>query len=106
MVLKSCSGLSDHHLIEHINGNIHFQLLCGVLIYPSQPITNYKLVNTIRRELFEKLDVESLQVVLTEYWHPYLDNLYICITDATCYMSYMCRSKQEVQKEKERNKGN
>ena len=45
MVLKSYTGLSDRHLIEHLNGNIHFQLFCGILIDPSHPVTNYKIVS-------------------------------------------------------------
>lgn len=89
MLLKSYTGLSDRHLIEQLNGNIHFQLFCGILIDPSHPLTNYKIVSAIRQELAEKLDVESLQVVLAKHWRPYLDNLHVCMTDATCYESYM-----------------
>lgn len=89
MVLKSYTGFSDRHLIEHINGNIHFQLFCGVLIDPSYPITNYKIVSAIRQELAGKLDVASLQTVLAKHWCPYLKNLHVCMTDATCYESHM-----------------
>ena len=35
MVLKAYTGFSDRHLVEHLNGNIHYQMLCGVMInYP------------------------------------------------------------------------
>lgn len=89
MVLKSYTGLSDRHLIEHLNGNIHFQLFCGILIDPSHPVTNYKRVSAIRQELAEKLDMDAFQCILAEHWRPYLENLHVCMTDATCYESYM-----------------
>ncbi|MBV3842261.1 transposase, partial [Bacteroides xylanisolvens] len=34
MVLKSYTNFSDSQLIEHLNGNIHYQLFCGVQIDP------------------------------------------------------------------------
>ena len=89
MVLKSYTGLSDRHLIEHLNGNIHFQLFCGILIDPSHPVTNYKIVSAIRQELAEKLDMDAFQCILAEHWRPYLENLHVCMTDATCYESHM-----------------
>ena len=89
MVLKSYTGLSDRHLIEHLNGNIHFQLFCGILIDPSHPVTNYKIVSAIRQELAEKLDMDAFQCILAEHWRPYLENLHVCMADATCYESYM-----------------
>ena len=32
MVLKSYTNFSDSQLIEHLNGNIHYQIFCGVHI--------------------------------------------------------------------------
>ena len=84
MVLKSYTGLSDRHLIEHLNGNIHFQLFCGILIDPSHPVTNYKIVSAIRQELAEKLDMDAFQCILAEHWRPYLAHLPVCMPDATC----------------------
>lgn len=89
MFLKSYTNFSDFDLIEHLNGNIHYQLFCGVQIDPLHPLTNYKIVSAIRQELAEKLDIESLQEILCEHWKPYLENLHVCMTDATCYESYM-----------------
>ena len=40
MVLKAYTGFSDRQLVEHLNGNIHYQMFCGVMIDPSNPITN------------------------------------------------------------------
>ena len=51
MVLKSYTGFSDKRLIEHLNGNIHYQIFCGILIDPFFPITNYKIVSAIRNEI-------------------------------------------------------
>jgi transposase len=49
MVLKSYTNFSDAQLIEHLNGNIHYQLFCGVQIDPLHPLTNPKIVSAIRR---------------------------------------------------------
>ena len=64
MVLKAYTGFSDRQLVEHLNGNIHYQIFCGIMIDPSFPITNYKIVSAIRNEMASRLDIESLQEVL------------------------------------------
>ncbi|WP_236092260.1 transposase, partial [Bacteroides ovatus] len=87
MVLKSYTNFSDAQLIEHLNGNIHYQLFCGVQIDPLHPLTNPKIVSAIRQELADRLDIESLQLILADHWKPYLENLHVCMTDATCYES-------------------
>ena len=89
MVLKSYTGFSDRQLVEHLNGNIHYQLFCGIMIDPSFPITNYKIVSAIRNEIASVLDIDALQEVLASHWKPYLENLHVCMTDATCYESHM-----------------
>ena len=89
MVLKAYTGFSDRHLVENLNGNIHYQMFCGIMIDPSFPITNYKIVSAIRNEIAARLDIESLQEILATHWKPYLDNLHVCMTDATCYESHM-----------------
>jgi hypothetical protein len=89
MVLKSYTGFSDRHLVEHLNGNIHYQMFCGVMIDPVFPITNYKIVSAIRNEIAPLLEIDSLQEILATHWMPYLKNLHVCMTDATCYESHM-----------------
>ena len=89
MVLKAYTGFSDRQLVEHLNGNIHYQMFCGIMIDPSFPITNYKIVSAIRNEMASRLDIEFLQEVLASHWKPYLENLHVCMTDATCYESHM-----------------
>lgn len=89
MLLKAYTGFSDAVLVEHLNGNLHYQFFCGVYIHPSHPLTNYKIVSAIRSELAGLLDVDSVQQVLAGYWKPYLENLHVCMTDATCYESYL-----------------
>ena len=37
MVLKAYTGFSDRLLVENLNGNIHYQLFCGIMIDPSCP---------------------------------------------------------------------
>lgn len=89
MLLKAYTGFSDASLIEHLNGNIYFQLFCGVYIHPGRPLTNYKIVSAIRSEIGSLLNVDSAQQVLALHWKPYLDNLHVLMTDATCYESYL-----------------
>ena len=89
MVLKAYTGFSDRQLVEHLNGNIHYQMFCGIMIDPSFPITNFKIVSVIRNEIASRLDIDSLQEVLASHWKPYLANLHVCMTDATCYESHM-----------------
>ena len=89
MVLKAYTGFSDRQLVEHLNGNIHYQIFCGIMIDPFFPITNYKIISAIRTEMASRLDIESLQKELASHWKPYLENLHVCMTDATCYESHM-----------------
>ena len=60
MVLKAYTGFSDRQLVEHLNGNIHYQMFCGIMIDPSLPITNFKIVSAIRNEIASRLDIDSL----------------------------------------------
>jgi len=87
MILKSYTGLSDEDLIAQLNSNIHYQLFCGIWIDPDHPLTNYKLVSSIRCKIASLLDISGCQEVLAEHWKPYLDNLHVFFTDATCYES-------------------
>ena len=89
MVLKSYTGFSDRHLVEHLNANIHYQMFCGIMIDSTFPITNYKIVSAIRNEIASRLEIDSLQEILATHWKPYLKNLHVCMTDATCYESHM-----------------
>ena len=89
MVVKAYTGFSDRQPVEHLNGNIHYQMFCGIMIDPSSPITNYKIVSAIRNEIASRLKIDSLQEVLASHWKSYLDNLHVCMTDATCYESHM-----------------
>ena len=61
MVLKAYTGFSDRQLVEHLNGNIHYQMFCGIMINPSFPITNYKIVSATRNEIASRLDIDFLQ---------------------------------------------
>jgi hypothetical protein len=89
MFLKSYTGLSDSLLIADLNSNIHYQLFCGVRINPLSPLTNFKIVSQIRCEIASFLDIDSLQQVLASYWKPYMENLSVLMTDATCYESHL-----------------
>ncbi len=51
MFLKPYTGQSDDGLIEMLNGSIHMQMFCGVLIDPANPIKNGKIVSAIRQRI-------------------------------------------------------
>ena len=90
---ESLHRFSDRYLVEHLNGNIHYQMFCRIMIGPAFPITNYKIVSTIRNEIASLLDIDSLQEILTTHRKPYLKNLHVCMTDARV-MKATCVSPQ------------
>ena len=89
MFLKTYTQLSAPKLMEQLNGNIHYQIFCGIRIDPEEPLTNYKLIDDIAKELADKLKIQRLQEVLAEAWKPYMKDLDTMYTDATCYESEM-----------------
>lgn len=89
MFLKMFTGLSCPKLMEQLNGNIHYQIFCDVIIDPTRPLTNYKLLDDIMLELAGKLKIQQLQGILADKWRPYMENLDTMYTDATCYESEM-----------------
>jgi len=88
MFLKSYVSCSDRKLIEHLNGNIDFQLFCGLFL-GAERITNYKIVSHIRTLLSSKLDVRECQKVFAQHWKPYISQSNIMLEDATCYETSM-----------------
>jgi hypothetical protein len=88
MFLKSWVNCSDRRLIEHLNGNIDFQLFCGIYL-GTQRITNYKIVSDIRCQLSHKLNISQVQKVLAQHWKPYINHSNIMLSDATCYETSM-----------------
>ena len=87
--LKMYTGLSAPKLMETLNGNIHYQIFCGVRINPHNQLTNYKLIDNILLELSKKLKIQEQQKVLADAWKPYMKNLDTVYTDASCYESLM-----------------
>lgn len=85
--LKMYTGLSAPKLMEALNGNIHYQIFCGIRISPENQLTNYKLIDGILLELSRKLKVQEQQKVLADAWKPYMKNLDTVYTDASCYES-------------------
>ena len=89
MFLKSYLGLSDEGLIQALNGSIHMQMFCGVLIDPARPVKDGKIVSAIRNRLARFADIRELQQILYGKWHPQLRDKDLCMTDATCYESHL-----------------
>ena len=87
--LKMYTGLSAPKLMEALNGNIHYQIFCGIRISPESPLTNYKLIDSILLELSRKLKVQEQQQILADAWKPYMKDLDTVYTDASCYESLM-----------------
>lgn len=84
MFLKSYIGCSDRKLIEHLNGNINFQLFCNISLH-GQRIENFKIVSQIRSYLSSRLNISEVQKTLVKHWKPYIEHPNIMLTDATCY---------------------
>jgi len=89
MVLKMYTQTSAPKLLEQLNGNIHYQIFCGIRIDPERPLTNYKLIDDIAGEMAGEMKIQRLQDVLAEAWKPYMKGLDTMYTDATCYESDM-----------------
>ena len=89
MFLKMYTGLSSPKLMDALNGNVYYQIFCGIHICPKRPLTNYKLIDDIMLELSKKLRIQEQQLVLAEAWKPYMENLDTVYTDATCFESLM-----------------
>lgn len=88
MFLKAYSGMSDCRVYEQLNGNIQWQMFCGIFLGPEK-LTDFKIISRIRTELARKLDIREVQQVLAKSWKPYLEQTNIVLEDATCYESYM-----------------
>lgn len=89
MFLKPYTGLSDDGLIELLNGSIHMQIFCGILIDPAHPIKDGKIVSAIRNRIAKVLSIKELQKCLYDKWAPELSDKDLCLTDATCYESHL-----------------
>ena len=89
MFLKAYTEDSDRKLIERLNSDYHFQFFCGLYLRPDQHLKDYKIVSHIRCELGRLLDIEDFQNHLMTHWNPYMKELDIFLTDATCYETAM-----------------
>ena len=66
MFLKAYSQMSDKKLLEHINGNLYYQLFCGIYIPPGEELTNHKIISQIRCELAQELNIEETQSIFAK----------------------------------------
>jgi hypothetical protein len=89
MFLKMYTQTSSPKLMEQLNGNVHYQIFCGIRINPENPLTNYKLIDNIACELAGKMKIQQLQNLLAKAWKPHMKDLDTMYTDATCYESEM-----------------
>ena len=65
MFLKMKTQMSFPKLMEELNGNIHYQLFCDILIDPTHPLTNYKLLDDIAAELAGSLKIQECRKSIT-----------------------------------------
>lgn len=89
MFLKQYTGMSDEVLVQMLNGSIHMQLFCGVLIDPSMPVKDWKIVSAIRNRIARVLGIKTMQRILYDRWSGLLKDKDLCLTDATCYESHL-----------------
>jgi len=88
MFLKSYVGCSDKKLVEHLNGNINFQLFCDIFLQ-GERLSNFKIVSQIRTYLSKRLNINEAQKILAKHWKPFIEHPNIMLTDATCYETAM-----------------
>jgi hypothetical protein len=86
MFLKAYTSFSDRKLIENLNGNLEYQLFCGIFLGPEK-LVDYKIVSRIRTDLAKHLKVNTSQQILAQAWKPYMKDTQILMSDATCYES-------------------
>jgi hypothetical protein len=86
MFLKHYAACSDRKLIEQLNGNIEYQFFCDIYL-GTQRLTNFKIISEIRCQLSKTLDINNVQQVLFNKWHPYIEEQSSITMDATCYES-------------------
>jgi len=89
MFLKSYTNFSDRKLIESLNGNIHYQMFCGILLQAGDRLKDFKIVSRIRTEMGHRLDVQDCQQVFARAWKPYMNQTHVMMEDATCYETQM-----------------
>ncbi|MEG1935579.1 MAG: transposase [Rikenellaceae bacterium] len=91
MILKSRYNLSDRHLIERLNSDIHFQLFCGVIIPADAQLVDFKIVSRIRTELSHELNLNEFQKTIASSLKPHIaaNDLRVVMSDASCYESYV-----------------
>ena len=89
MFLKSYTNFSDRKLIGSVNGNLHYQMFCGIILRAGESLKDYKIVSRIRTELGARLDLEDCQQVLARAWKPYMIQTHVMLEDATCYETQM-----------------
>ena len=66
MFLKMHTGLRCPKMMEQLNGNIHYQIFCYVIIDLTRPLTYYKLLDDIMMGLAGKLETQQLQGILAD----------------------------------------
>lgn len=89
MFLKSYTNFSDRKLIEGVNGNLHYQMFCGIMLRAGENLKDFKIVSRIRTELGARFDLEDCQQVLARAWKPYMSQTHVMLEDATCYETQM-----------------
>ena len=87
--LKSYTGLSDKKLLARLNTDWAFQMFCGLLLGPNEALRDKDLIWKTRAHVAAHLDVEAFQAILIKHWKPWMKDLPIGLSDATCYESYI-----------------
>jgi transposase, IS5 family len=94
-VLKHHSGMSDAQVIEHLNGNWHWQYFCGIQLSPYKQIKDKDMVGRWRRYLAEHGDGQTwikVQQLLAKSWEGEMNLIAppsVKLDDATVYESYI-----------------
>lgn len=87
--LKVYGGWSDAKLLERLNTDWALQMFCGIQLGFGQQIKDKDLIWKTRTWVSAHLDKDKAQALLISHWKPWMSNLHLGMSDATCYESYI-----------------
>lgn len=87
--LKAYEGWSDRELLERLNTDWALQMFCGIELSLGQQIKDKDLIWKTRTWVAAHMDKGKAQALLISHWKPWMSNLHMGLSDATCYESHI-----------------
>lgn len=87
--MKHYFQMSEEKLIQRVNADWQMQMFCGIQLDFARKIRDTDIIGRWSRYFGERLNVDTSQDVLAEFWRPYIENKHTLMNDTTCYESYI-----------------